>query len=77
MNLSKLSDSKIYFDYGDQTLDAFYLPHQKKVDGIMKEAGFNHSNWQTLFFKGQNHSEDAWRSRLDKPLLFLFGSTKE
>lgn len=77
MNLPKLADSKIYFDYGDQTLDAFYPPHQKKVDGIMKEAGFNHSNWQTLFFKGQNHSEDAWRSRLDKPLLFLFGSTKE
>jgi len=64
---------KIYFDYGDQTLDAFYPKHQKDIDMIMKEKGYDSTNWQTLFFKGQNHSENAWHSRLDKPLMFLLG----
>lgn len=62
---------KIYFDYGDQTLDALYPPLQKKVDEIMKAKGFNQNNWITQFFPGQNHSEVAWHSRVDIPLLFL------
>ena len=64
---------KIYFDYGDQTLDAFYPPLQKKIDKVIREKGYTETHWQTLFFKDHNHSEDAWRSRLDKPLLFLLG----
>lgn len=62
---------KIYFDYGDQTLDAMYPPLQKKVDKVMEEKGFTSSNWITKSFPGENHSEDAWRKRLDIPLLFL------
>jgi enterochelin esterase-like enzyme len=66
-----LKNRKLYFDYGDQTLDAYYPPYQQAVDKVMNAAGFGQTNRQTLFFKGQNHSEDAWRSRLDKPLMFL------
>lgn len=62
---------KIYFDYGDQTLDAMYPPLQKKVDEIMKSKGYNQNNWLTKFFPGQNHSEISWHSRVDIPLLFL------
>ena len=62
---------KIYFDYGDQTLDALYPPLQKKVDEIMKSKGYSQHNWLTQFFPGQNHSEVAWHSRVDIPLLFL------
>ena len=62
---------KIYFDYGDQTLDALYPPLQKKVDEIMQLKGYNEKNWRTKFFPGQNHSELAWHSRVDIPLLFL------
>ena len=62
---------KIYFDYGDQTLDALYPPLQKKVDEIMQLKGYNEKNWLTTFFPGQNHSELAWHSRVDIPLLFL------
>ncbi len=62
---------KIYFDYGDQTLDALYPPLQKKVDEIMQAKGFHPNNWLTQFFPGQNHSEVAWHSRVDIPLLFL------
>ena len=62
---------KIYFDYGDQTLDALYPPLQKKVDELMQEKGFEASNWSTQFFPGKDHSEKSWKERLDIPLQFL------
>ena len=62
---------KIYFDYGDQTLDAMYPPLQAKVDAIMRSKGFTKKNWMTKYFPGENHSEISWHKRLDIPLLFL------
>ncbi len=62
---------KIYFDYGDQTLDALYPLLQKQVDAVMKAKGFTEENWITKYFPGENHSEQAWHKRLDIPLLFL------
>jgi enterochelin esterase-like enzyme len=64
-------DHKIYFDYGDQTLDALYPLLQKKADEIMKVKGYTTANWLTRYFPGENHSETAWAKRLDIPLLFL------
>lgn len=71
--LPKIKKNKIYFDYGDQTLDALYPPLQQKVDEMMKENGFTEKNWMTQFFAGKNHSEEAWAERLDVPLVFLLG----
>jgi predicted alpha/beta superfamily hydrolase len=62
---------RIYFDYGDQTLDAHYPPLQAKADSIMKSKGYTSANWVTRFFPGENHSEVSWAKRLDIPLLFL------
>lgn len=62
---------KIYFDYGDQTLDALYPPLQKKADAIMAEKGFSKENWITKFFPGAEHSEKSWAERLAFPLEFL------
>jgi len=62
---------RIYFDYGDQTLDALYPPLQKKVDEVMITRGYNEKNWITRYFPGENHSEQAWSKRLDIPLEFL------
>lgn len=62
---------KIYFDCGDQTLDALYPPIQKKVDAVMHAKGFTSTNWITKFYPGENHSEAAWSKRLDVPILFL------
>ncbi|NMP30440.1 alpha/beta hydrolase [Thalassotalea sp. M1531] len=70
-SLTKLSDHKIYFDYGNKTLDEHYPPLQKHVDLIMKSKGFTKENWQTLFFDGHAHTEEAWQSRLEKPISFL------
>jgi len=70
-NLPNPQNHKIYFDYGDQTLDSFYKPFQEKIDVVMQEKGFSEKNWTTKFFAGANHSEQAWSARLDIPLLFL------
>lgn len=64
---------KIYFDYGDQTLDALYPPLQNEVDKVMKNKAYSEKNWKTLFFEGKDHSETAWSERLDTPLIFLLG----
>ncbi len=64
---------KIYFDYGDQTLDAMYKPFQEKVDIVMKEKRFTKNSWTTKFFSGEDHSEKSWRERFSIPLLFLLG----
>jgi predicted alpha/beta superfamily hydrolase len=71
VHLPKPKGHKIYFDYGDQTLDALYPPLQKKVDDVMKAKGFTSKNWMTRFFPGENHSEQSWNKRFDIPMLFL------
>jgi predicted alpha/beta superfamily hydrolase len=70
-NLPNPNSHKIYFDYGDQTLDAMYPPLQKQVDAVMVAKGYTNKNWITRFFPGENHSEASWSKRLDIPLLFL------
>jgi enterochelin esterase-like enzyme len=71
--LPKADTRKIYFDHGDQTLDAFYPPLQKKVDKIMKRRGYTAKGWTTRSFPGENHSETSWAKRLNIPLEFLLG----
>ena len=70
-HLPEANSRKIYFDYGDQTLDSLYPPLQKKVDEIMKSKGYTEKSWITRFFPGENHSEVSWAKRLDIPLEFL------
>lgn len=70
-NLPKADTRKIYFDYGNQTLDAYYPPLQKKVDDIMKVKNWTEKGWTTRFFAGEDHSEKSWAKRLNIPLEFL------
>ena len=62
---------KIYFDYGNQTLDALYPALQQKVDQLMTHKGYKSNNWQTKFFDGDDHSEKSWKNRLHIPLSFI------
>ena len=65
---------RIYFDYGTETLDAQYKPHQKRVDAVMETRGYREGvDWVTLRFQGAEHSEKAWRERVHLPLEFLLG----
>ena len=71
LHLPDPKSHKIYFDYGDQTLDQYYKPFQEKIDAIMIEKGFSKENWTTKFFPGKDHSEKSWNERLAIPLVFL------
>jgi predicted alpha/beta superfamily hydrolase len=65
---------KYWFDYGTETLDATYEPYQLRADEILRKAGYvEGSNWITKKFEGAEHSEKAWRLRVDQPLKFLLG----
>ena len=67
------NNHKIYFDYGTETLDAYYEPYQLKVDKIIERKGYKEGNWMSLKFTGEDHSEKAWAKRMDYPLQFIFG----
>lgn len=69
--LPKPSNRKIYFDYGNATLDALYPPLQKQVDQVMIRKGYTGKQWLTLAFPGEDHSEKAWNKRLHIPIQFL------
>lgn len=63
---------KLYFDFGTETLDAAYEPYQRRMDGWAKRAGYQADHdWLTRKFDGAEHSERAWRARVDVPLAFL------
>ncbi|WP_029036878.1 alpha/beta hydrolase [Salinimicrobium xinjiangense] len=70
-NLPAPGNHRFYFDYGTETLDALYEPHQRKVDNLMEEFGYSEDNWITRKFEGADHSEDSWKARLAIPLRFL------
>ena len=64
---------RLYFDCGDQTLDALYPAIQRRVDAVVQERGYTPRSWQTRYVPGANHSEQAWNRRLADPLQFLLG----
>ncbi len=63
----------MYFDHGDQTLDALYPPYQAQADVILKAGGYGVKNLLSQAFPGEDHSERAWAGRLHIPLVFLLG----
>ena len=65
---------RLYFDHGTATLDAQYAPYQQRVDAIVRARGYRDGgNLETRVFEGAEHSERAWRSRVEVPLEFLLG----
>lgn len=70
-NLPNPETHKIYFDYGTETLDAYYPEYAPTVTKILKLKGYSENNFKNLKFQGTNHSENSWNKRLDIPLRFL------
>jgi predicted alpha/beta superfamily hydrolase len=69
---------KYWFDFGTATLDSSYEPYQRRADEILRQGGYvEGQNWITKKFEGAEHSEKAWRLRVDQPLVFLIGHCKE
>ncbi|MFZ4103889.1 MAG: alpha/beta hydrolase [Sediminibacterium sp.] len=69
--LPSAQNHKLYFDCGDQTLDALYPPLQNKVDELMRKKGYTQKSWMTKYFTNQDHSEVAWSGRVHIPLQFM------
>lgn len=72
-NLPESGTHKLYFDYGNKTLDQYYPQYALRVDEILKAKGYTDKDSKNVFFEGTDHSENSWNQRLDKPLLFLLG----
>ncbi len=71
-NLPDPQTHRLYFDYGTETVDAQYEPFQLQVDEVMRRRGYlEGESWMTRKFSGADHSETAWRSRVEIPLGFL------
>ena len=71
-NLPDPENHLYYFDYGTETLDALYEPHQNKIDSVFDKNRYTSGkNFITLKFEGATHNEMSWSERLDKPLIFL------
>ncbi len=66
---------KFYFDYGTETLDQYYEPHQLRVDSVMIAKDYDNRFWKTAKFPGADHSEKSWAKRLHIPLTFVLSST--
>ncbi len=71
-NLPKRGRHKLYFDYGTATLDYGYEPYQRRVDALMRRAGWREGvDWLTVKDEGAEHNEAAWRARVHQPLTFF------
>jgi hypothetical protein len=65
---------RLYFDFGTTTLDAAYEPYQRRADAILRGRGWREGrDWMSFKDPGAEHSERAWRARLEVPLRFLLG----
>ena len=51
-----------------------YAPFQQRLDTRLEAAGYRRGEaWLTLKFEGTEHSERAWRKRVQFALKFLLG----
>jgi enterochelin esterase-like enzyme len=73
-HLPDARNHRLYYDFGTATLDAQYAPYQQRMDAVMRAHGYREGrNWITRRIEGAEHSERAWRDRVDVPLEFLLG----
>lgn len=70
-NIPASKTHKIYFDYGDKTLDKHYPQYASYVDDLFIKKGYSVENFRNLFFPDADHSEKSWQKRIYTPLSFL------
>jgi pimeloyl-ACP methyl ester carboxylesterase len=76
--LPRRGTHRLWFDHGDRTLDRFYAPFQQRVDRVVEGRGWVRGrDFQSRFFPGAAHDERSWHNRLDQPLLFMLGRSRD
>lgn len=69
------AEARVYFDYGTETIDAPYEPFQTNMTMVLKSLGrVEGRDFIVRKYQGADHSERAWRERMDHILLDLFGA---
>lgn len=67
---------RLYFDYGDQTLDQYYPPFFARFEKALVEMNADPEQVIVRYFPGAAHTETAWQERLDIPLSYLLGKDR-
>lgn len=67
-------EHKLWFAYGDQTLDQYYPPFHKALHEQFTEWGAAPNSVKVQFFAGDNHSESAWQKQLPLGLMFILSN---
>lgn len=71
--LGKPKGRKLWMDHGTATLDSFYGPYQQAIDAKVQKLGWKRGrDFESRVYQGAEHEENAWASRLDDILTFLF-----
>lgn len=66
------SSHLMYFDHGNEAQIGAYEKLQHAVDVLLAASGYRRdANFMSLRFDGADHSELAWRSRVEVPLRFV------
>ena len=73
-HLPAANTRRLYMDHGTTGLDAIYGIHQRVVDEIGREMGYDSAHWQSRIFEGTGHNEADWSARVEIPLTFLLGN---
>ncbi len=72
MILPRAGQHRLYFDYGIEARMARYETYQREVGRIALRKGYVRGvDLLIERFPGAEHSESAWRARVDIPLRFL------
>jgi len=65
---------KLWFDHGDATLDAFYPPYQDVIDATIGSTDWvKGTHWESRFYPGAEHEENAWARRLPGVFDWVLG----
>ena len=71
-----LGGGRFFFDYGTETLDSTYEEDHKPVERWFRKQGLKKNrDYKFVKYEGADHSERAWRDRVQDQLEWLLGET--
>jgi predicted alpha/beta superfamily hydrolase len=62
---------RLYFDFGTETLDAWYEPYQNLATSYLVNKGFPQGNLLVSKYTGEAHNEESWSKRFPEIVKFL------
>lgn len=68
---------RLYFDNGNKGLDATYPPEHAAMVAALTARGLTTDvDFMSRAYEGADHNEQAWRARVDVPLVYLLGNKR-